>query len=1656
MALSDTQAAAARLRDAVTVADTHVAASSAALAQATSDLAAATAATGTAPADLAQKASDLRDQHAAAVTAAASASADLHQVLTAQLGPAARPVTGPVGGPVVGPVGGPVAGPVGGPVAGPVGGPVVGTVPSGPEALLGQLDPHVPLTLLPVRIETRFSGPGEPPHLKIRIFPDDVHVDSHEPGLTADEAAAGQRYWTAVWRGGTGSDEAERAAWAELAGRAGVTRAAWIAASTQPDPAGRPAAPVPDGQPLPSAPVFPVPPARGQAWGRPARTTVLPDRWVAIAHSGGNRLAPAWTSNVIPDSLQLGPDPSPPATGATAPAGGEAAPAGGGGAPTGGGAAPAGGGAAPAGGTVTATATGPPPGATGLPPLDPGLAWLTDFGAAETAGMALRLPLPAGTTSIDRLVVFGLRVSLDPAASAQRLAGLLDAHHYTDGAAFVPAGTPTNNTPTDKSDWTSRPSAADAYEVERGTGQPDSDSNAATAAAALGVATSVVTHLAHALDDDERHARSMATVLWAPTWEYYLEQMMDPVLAGRESLVADARRHFVGKVRGSGPLPAVRIGNQPYGLLPVTSLDRWAAGPEPAGDQPLLGHLASLLRSLRPFWTAGTGAVPRIGPGQPDPDQQIAEALGMSAVSALTRVRSVQGSTLRIAQSGFLPAGQGPAPWQAHLSTILLLALAWSARPYLADCLYSSAAVPLYLPPVSGQADPAAATAEASAYLQHLHDGPIRTIQDEAARSVPPAALLHILARHATLQEYGVQAIRLLPAITAIFPGGRVLEPELASFAAASAGAQAADFATARMSTPAEATPAQLLGQPIAGVSGTLDAGDFIAHQAGTDASYARLQEFLAALADLAGVDAGRLGLLLGSTLDTCAHRFDAWATSVATARLDALRAAQPAGTYLGAYGWVEGLTARPALQPVPVLPAGEAGPLLHDPANAGYVHAPSLPQGATAAVMRSANLTHAARGATDSLAVDLSSGRARTAVRLLDGVRAGQPLGALLGYQLERGLHENHPGAELDACIEPLRALAPLVTGKLTATQPGEATETVGARNVVDGLALSRLPRADVQAAIQNGVPDPATAWPLVAAELDALDDALDAVSDLMLAESVFQLVSGNPLRAGLTVDAIGRGDYAPPEPEVLRTPRRGAAVTQRLLMLLPATAGPAPGWPNPTTPRPLAEPRLDTWCGQMLGNPSSYRLRVVFAPGGVAAAPVEVPLARLGLAALDVVLECDQPGGSALEQRLARMLALAPPPGSPAGVTAATPVTLAADRPAAWTPDVRGLPELLELGVTLRGLLTAARPVAAADVAPPGPTPATGWDAAELTLRANAALAALTAAASAIAPMVAPGAAPADAAVAAAAWKLADFGCPAPAAGTSGSALRTAATATAADAAARVAAATALRQAGPPAPDDGTFASALLAKVFGDAHPVVPVCRPANAAAVQASFAARLGGADSSAARTWLHRAAAVRPGAGRLADALLYAQALGTGAGLDLAVGQVPYNASPGASAPRWVGLPFGDTPPDGPVTGLVAYAPAGLDVSGGLAGLVLDDWVEVVPADGATTGLAFHFDAPGSRAPQAILLAVSPDPAKPWDLDTIEAVLGETIDLAKARMVDLDALPWLGRFLPATFVADNALNQTFAIHLADIAKDAAVIRAAALKQEASSDG
>jgi hypothetical protein len=126
--------------------------------------------------------------------------------------------------------------------------------------------------------------------------------------------------------------------------------------------------------------------------------------------------------------------------------------------------------------------------------------------------------------------------------------------------------------------------------------------------------------------------------------------------------------------------------------------------------------------------------------------------------------------------------------------------------------------------------------------------------------------------------------------------------------------------------------------------------------------------------------------------------------------------------------------------------------------------------------------------------------------------------------------------------------------------------------------------------------------------------------------------------------------------------------------------------------------------------------------------------------------------------------------------------------------------------------------------------------------------------------------------------------------------------------------------------------------------------------------------------------------------------------------------------------WVGME-GQQPKHG-TQSVVVYAPLSVpgslpQLNGILSGLLLDEWNEIIPNKEETTAVAYHYDAPSTNAPQAILLAVPSQPNQTWTLADLEAVILETIDLVKLRAVDPDILASspIFNFLPALYFAQN---------------------------------
>ena len=187
--------------------------------------------------------------------------------------------------------------------------------------------------------------------------------------------------------------------------------------------------------------------------------------------------------------------------------------------------------------------------------------------------------------------------------------------------------------------------------------------------------------------------------------------------------------------------------------------------------------------------------------------------------------------------------------------------------------------------------------------------------------------------------------------------------------------------------------------------------------------------------------------------------------------------------------------------------------------------------------------------------------------------------------------------------------AAARAALGELLNRQWVKALESLAASNVVDGLELQRRWKAGKQRQLPHkpwdattipfgnatlGFPAPETAdFKSLDAQLQALDEMVDAVSDVIVAESVYHLVQGNPLRSGATLDAIATGEMAPPELEVVRTPRTGIGLTHRVLALWSSslnTNEAASQWnTNANQVRAQAEPFLNAWAAKLLGKPDS-----------------------------------------------------------------------------------------------------------------------------------------------------------------------------------------------------------------------------------------------------------------------------------------------------------------------------------------------------------------------------------------------------------------------------------------------------------------------------------
>ncbi|MGH1488513.1 MAG: hypothetical protein ACRBK7_03830 [Acidimicrobiales bacterium] len=1385
--------------------------------------------------------------------------------------------------------------------------------------LLIEAIPAEPIAMLPVRIETRFVNDAA--ELRIRIFPDALHIHTHNEAISPEEHQAGVQYWNDRLNGSADI------AWQTLLQRTPAPRAAWIARSLTPSNLEQAEAG--------AKPEFMNPPIHQAPWAEPPRAVALPAHWIIAGYRGGSRVILS-VGNPVPSELPLGPAPDP--------------------------------------------STDDEPTTQDLPldeqsdlPIDEPLRWMTEYDRAVEVGMAVTVDaasVPGGFDGgLDRLIAVGV-----PRGDNETVTELLQAHRYSEGLTFLRQGTPTNNTANVPSGFHSAEGdLADSLDPATIAADPSAESAAGVLAAALGIKGH---SLAAAFDADlqeSTHAGEMNSLMWETTWGYFLDNYLDPIVDDDDA--AAMREHFIQHVRGRGPLPAIRIGDQPYGILPTIS------GAHLAPEGKVERSLHQILGQVTGLWGHAIGRSPFLTRGQ-RPSDDLLDVLESTPHSVNLRARSIVGPGLAANSRDLTRFAAHQEAMGNWISEMVFKGQRVRGAAFTARAESRRLRMPFVTTAELSETDSLVSNYLFRLMVMLRRGGAFAAIHAEKEPTV-----LNLLARQAAQLEVAKAAARL------------VIDHQVATGALGRRPAKAAPLEPEFVDlTPDD--PTTLINyalKPYSPISGNSTMVDFLAsrsvEQLAADPLTAQLAEFITSLEAIANLPTAELQRLVGETLDLCSHRVDAWHTSLASKRLAVIRSAKPEAVHVSGFGWLEDIRVE------------------NEPDSLGYVHGPSVAQATTAAILRSGHLAHKHDG-DDLLALDLSSERVRDGLGLLEGVRAGQSLAALLGYRFERSLRERN--IELAKYILDFRQMAPLVTS--AGPNQSEPLEAMAARDVVDGLKLLRLAEADaVTVAI-----DP-NHQPQVSGVIADLARLLDAVSDLLVAESVHQTAAGNVERAAAALDALDR-QGPPPELEFIKTPRSGFGVSHRLLVSL-ADQAVVDGWQSVDDVRASADPRLNAWVSRLLGDPSRYRFAaevVDLSPdlGGVVEV-VETTLAQVAISPLSVIWSAVEGGAdqlSELDERIAHELM---EQVTATGDELELRILDGNQAVASWPDDTIGLAGLHTITEQISSMLASARPSEPEDFVDPNSDIDGVVDVDEHAERASVAMAALHAAVVSL-ERLAEVADPDLTELRAALQTASSFGVGGVLPGSDD------------ELEAKFADAQRVLTRRLAAVGEAQGPSETLAAVFGNGFVSLPTfALPAQAelTAGLADRAALLGG-DQLAATTWLQQSALVRPGTAQLSTVLTTAELIDGGTGpTALDVVQLPHE--PGE---RWLGLPLDNARLPAANVSLVIHAPGGLQPSVPQAGLVIDEWHEVIPSPTETTGVSMHFDAPGTRAPQTILLAVPPSQRQTtWTLDQLLDTVGETLDLAKTRAVDPSRVWMMNRALPAIYLAANARFETTTVNV-----------------------
>ena len=569
------------------------------------------------------------------------------------------------------------------------------------------------------------------------------------------------------------------------------------------------------------------------------------------------------------------------------------------------------------------------------------MAWIVDFDRAVEIGMGFRTVLDpiSFRRGFDKLMVIGVRLRSDAETSAAQIEELF-AHlnQSPDGFSILPQGQPTNNVEDDQSAYSWREDSDVSFDHYFGEAPPDPSAwfekhDGRWLAELLGLDPARLATLPHYGRTDASDARAMNRALWPATIGYFMESMMHPVFD--DGTIRQTRDFFNRHVVARGPIPAIRVGNQPYGILPATVRSRMSwltrrgddvAGQGSAEDR-FLQRLYALLRTVEADIAPLVDSVAYIGkPGGFDRHQLLLDVVGLHPGSAEHHQRFAESFEQLYNRLSMLGAGGAFVAALTNAayvqSGLALLASLGYRRPQdfelpdVLEKLFLRDAHKLTGPLIddrdlSETAPIRAYTAAGENYIEWLiaaagtsHD---MLRRQEALADDRPRALLYLMLHRAldmSFVETGLQIFLANELLSRSEVVARRREPKFIHIAEDELAGTGAGSVSRW--NELYATPAQITGDP------RMTIGEFIPQNLTTMAATEYLAQQLSSLEHLVDRPTAVLERVFSEHLDLCSYRLDAWWVGLMSRQLERMRfevdgASEDAparGIHIGAYGW--------------------------------------------------------------------------------------------------------------------------------------------------------------------------------------------------------------------------------------------------------------------------------------------------------------------------------------------------------------------------------------------------------------------------------------------------------------------------------------------------------------------------------------------------------------------------------------------------------------------------------------------------------------------------------------------------------------------------------------------------------------------------------